>query len=509
VALYGICQAYPRLVVAKDMWGAFQETFHARLDGDKMVLYAVDAPKGGPARELAVELRDIPFTDLRGANLGIVPWCMVQRTSDSQERFLKDYAPDYARYMIDGLPNKWLPKWHKAVYVDQAKVPDWPALAKEGEALPSWFRDSVGPSVEPNLQWWDFHFDTPPAERRAKLERLYRNNHGSLRGREFDVILAGLAQTYKPVWDAPGALQPQADDSYRMGLQRVAGPAGCPALAVATPKFEWPTLVWEGLRAPSRPGAGAVGALPLCGIVPDETKISFAAARTSPNWGLGVWSAEYLRWPVLTIADELNKLPMHLRSIIIERDVANAPRHVANLLKQSELTFSLAGPFPYYQASDFDTAFPPEQKLDLAATYDTYKINNVEYRAGWKQARAKMYMVDFCQAWPHNEDQYVTNAQVYAVTWVMCPDDRDAKIALGSDDGAKVWVNGTLVWKNWVHRGSAFDQDVFPIHLRKGGNVVLTKVFNRTHGCGFEMLLRITDDRMLPFGDLEFRPTPP
>lgn len=520
LALYAVCTVYPRWVLEKNLWGVFQQTFEPREEDGEIALYGIDvrevakpgAPKGAPKEKIRTPIRvgieDVPFTDLRGANVGIVPWCMVQRTSDPQERFLKEHASEYSRYMIDGLPKKWLPQWYSAAYVNQARVPKWDELSKKGEKCPSWFRGSVGPSITPNLERWDSLFDTPVGERRAKREKFVRSNRGHIRGREFEIILAGLRQEYRPIWEG-GEWTPRADRAFRLGLEKVASTAGSPAMAVATPKFRWPTLLWHGLRSPKRPEINSVGDLPLCGVVPDDTKISFAAVSESPNWGMTVWSAEYLDCPVLTVTEELQKLPLYLQSIIIERGLDRTAEHVQNILAQSELEWMIGGPFPYFQASEFDKVFPPEQTIDLAAEYGTQKISRREYTARWQRAQAKMYRIDFNKLYEPNCKWYLHNAQVYAAIWVKCPEERDLTIALGSDDGCKVWVNGAQVWKNWVHRGSKFDQDVFPVHLKKGWNSVLLKVFNRMYGCGFDFYLRLVDERLLPFGDLQFASEPP
>ncbi|MCY3017934.1 MAG: hypothetical protein NTW87_02730 [Planctomycetota bacterium] len=501
LALYGVCVAYPKWVVEKNMWGTLQETFEARDENGKIALFRrgiqeKDKVIKGPL----VALEDIPFTDLRGGNMGIVPWCMVQRSSDSQERFLKDHAPAYSKYMIDGLPKKWAPQWHQAVYVDQTKPPDIKQLLG-----PTWLNDSVGPSVTPNLEGWDFVFDTPLPERRAKLEKFCRNN-GGIRGKEFDIILAGLEQKYRTLWDGE-AWRPKPDSSFRLGIEKAASAAWCPSMVIATPKFRWPTLGWNGLTPPRQPKTNSIGVVPLCGIVPDDRRISFAAATDTPNWSGSVWAADYLNYPVLTFAADLEKLPLYLQSLVIERGLDHAADHVKNILSQSELEWNVTGPFPYSQASDFDKAWPPEEKIDLAADYGVVKIGK-DYAVKWKKAKARMYFVDFNSLFEANRESYVENAQVYAALWVKCPDERDMKIALGSDDGPKVWVNGALVWKNWVHRGSVMDEDVFPVHLKRGWNSVLLKVFNRNYGCGFEFYMRFVDDRLLPFGDLEFSSQP-
>ncbi len=64
-----------------------------------------------------------------------------------------------------------------------------------------------------------------------------------------------------------------------------------------------------------------------------------------------------------------------------------------------------------------------------------------------------------------------------------------AVLALGSDDGIKVWWNGELVLEHAVERGAAPDQEFVPVTLRPGQNEVLLKVVNGSSigGCYFEL----------------------
>ena len=64
----------------------------------------------------------------------------------------------------------------------------------------------------------------------------------------------------------------------------------------------------------------------------------------------------------------------------------------------------------------------------------------------------------------------------YAYTNVYSPVARSANLWLGSDDGIKVWVNGTVVWTRDVWRSLAPDQDKVPIQLQAGWNRLLIKV---------------------------------
>jgi hypothetical protein len=47
---------------------------------------------------------------------------------------------------------------------------------------------------------------------------------------------------------------------------------------------------------------------------------------------------------------------------------------------------------------------------------------------------------------------------------------------VGSDDGVRVWLNGALVHENWIGRALTEDEDLFPVTLEPGKNVLLLKV---------------------------------
>ena len=64
----------------------------------------------------------------------------------------------------------------------------------------------------------------------------------------------------------------------------------------------------------------------------------------------------------------------------------------------------------------------------------------------------------------------------YALTHVYSERERVARMLVGSDDGIKVWVNGSLVWGKLAVRGLDPDADRFPVRLRAGWNEILCKV---------------------------------
>ena len=67
----------------------------------------------------------------------------------------------------------------------------------------------------------------------------------------------------------------------------------------------------------------------------------------------------------------------------------------------------------------------------------------------------------------------------YVACTVRSPALRSVRLAIGSDDGNKVWLNGTLIGDHEVLRGTEPDQDIHPAQLKEGANQLLVKV--KTH----------------------------
>src|SRR5262249_23150322 len=65
----------------------------------------------------------------------------------------------------------------------------------------------------------------------------------------------------------------------------------------------------------------------------------------------------------------------------------------------------------------------------------------------------------------------------YAVTFVVAPEDmKGVTMKTGSDDQAKVFLNGKEVFKNAEARPADKDQDTTEVTLNKGVNVIVVKV---------------------------------
>jgi HEAT repeat protein len=144
---------------------------------------------------------------------------------------------------------------------------------------------------------------------------------------------------------------------------------------------------------------------------------------------------------------------------------------------------AVAGPFiqdwlvcgPYRQAglasalALFDVAFAPEKPGQ-----------SVEWKA--------MPRGDIANLGELFPDQM--NCVAYLKTRVVAPQDCDAALLLGSDDGVKAWLNGVVVHGNNIDRGLVADQDMAPIRLKQGPNDLMLKITQG--GGGWAGCARIT-----------------
>jgi len=135
-------------------------------------------------------------------------------------------------------------------------------------------------------------------------------------------------------------------------------------------------------------------------------------------------------------------------------------------LRPSQLgTWQVNGPYASDDgAKAYETAYPPEQGVDLAAVYE-------DGRQKWAAA-------------PWAADGQVLTlpggtAAYYLYRKVTAFSERTMELDLASNDALKVWVNGEVVHDNNVQRGvmpGEFDRITVP--LKEGDNELLVKVVN-------------------------------
>ncbi len=147
----------------------------------------------------------------------------------------------------------------------------------------------------------------------------------------------------------------------------------------------------------------------------------------------------------------------------------DAPRFVRD--------WELAGPFHAADMDDLLTVYPPETEAAPARSYRGKGGTPVSWRTFRAGDSGYVRLDDLIR--PSEQ------AIVYGLAYVHSPEDRDAVLLLGSDDGVRVWINGGLVHTNPVYRAAEPDLDRVTVRLNKGWNKVLIKVLQGAGGWGY------------------------
>jgi len=138
------------------------------------------------------------------------------------------------------------------------------------------------------------------------------------------------------------------------------------------------------------------------------------------------------------------------------------------------------GPFDNPGGDTKDIANPPEKEpFDPARKYPGKGGKPVAWRKVERDPSLDVgaeHLVNFVQVYGPTE-----NAAAYALTWLNTPKESDAVIAIGSDDGVVLWLNGERVHANLVPRGYSPKADRVGVRLKQGRNQLLAKI---TQGMG-------------------------
>ena len=131
--------------------------------------------------------------------------------------------------------------------------------------------------------------------------------------------------------------------------------------------------------------------------------------------------------------------------------------------------WKLIGPFDNTGGRGFDAVYPPEQQIDLAASYDgkNGKVRWIDY-----QSKDQLGKIDFNDALG---EQKAVVAYAYADFYTA--QQQQVQFRLTSFNAVKLWVNGELVDRRDVyHSGAEWDQYISTATLRQGRNQILVKV---------------------------------
>gem|GEM_PF-73727 len=147
-------------------------------------------------------------------------------------------------------------------------------------------------------------------------------------------------------------------------------------------------------------------------------------------------------------------------------------------------TWLVLGPIPVFEGQSNPDDLDAQKKsfdansLSLTDFQSRIVLGGSEYR--WTLHRSEGDLVNLVQAFGPKE--YVA---AYAWAQINMPQERSVILGIGSDDAARVWLNGQLVHENWTQRGLTPDSDLVPVTLKKGPNQLVLKIQNGRSDWGF------------------------
>jgi hypothetical protein len=141
-------------------------------------------------------------------------------------------------------------------------------------------------------------------------------------------------------------------------------------------------------------------------------------------------------------------------------------------------SWHIAGPFDNgADDAGLDAIYPPEKGVDLKASY-----RGKSGMVAWRTVRpdAQGY-VDLAAYFAGASENIVS----YLYQEIESPQDQEATLLLGTDDGCKLWINDRLVHTSRQHRAAQAGQDTVKVPLQKGPNRILLKINNGNGAHGF------------------------
>jgi len=129
------------------------------------------------------------------------------------------------------------------------------------------------------------------------------------------------------------------------------------------------------------------------------------------------------------------------------------------------------GPFKAKTRDSFTEAYPPESGDTPTRTYEGGALRWTE-RPAWHDGTVILFEeTDFCA--------------MFLSRTITVPRDTALAFSLGSDDGIKVWMDGTLVLAHDIYRGAAPDQDQLVVRLSRGEHRMLIRINNGQGDFGY------------------------
>ena len=151
-------------------------------------------------------------------------------------------------------------------------------------------------------------------------------------------------------------------------------------------------------------------------------------------------------------------------------------------------TWYMIGPWENYGRDDYALVHPPELSIDLDAVYtDGQRGEGVEETDSDPiKVSGKKVRLDGVLRWKFMQSESMHNtvpvttdhSTYYAYTELYFDRAVTMLVAIGTDDGGRLWINGKDVWQDAGTSWYNIDEHIEPFEFRQGWNTVLIRLEN-------------------------------
>lgn len=173
-------------------------------------------------------------------------------------------------------------------------------------------------------------------------------------------------------------------------------------------------------------------------------------------------------------------MPNNLLLFMEEQDLVDVVDYMTTLTTKgvAPVSWRIIGPFPNGKGdTGMQRAYPPEKEVDFTATYNG-KFGKVSWNTITPNAKGFYDL----RAWLNDRADDTVS---YAYCEIVSANSQKARILIGTDDCARLWVNGKQVYNTLAHRAAEPGQDNVTVNLVQGTNRILLKVANGDGDHGF------------------------
>jgi len=130
---------------------------------------------------------------------------------------------------------------------------------------------------------------------------------------------------------------------------------------------------------------------------------------------------------------------------------------------------------------------------EIGATNEWGFRDNMKLPVQWKRLHSDKSIIVMDGKFKPIDDFFV----YYAACYIESAHDTDVRLRVGSDDDHKIWLNSKLIGSVSKAQGITPDSSIYNAKLRRGINLLLMKIIDRTRGTGFCLAISDRNDNPL------------